>query len=121
MDAIRDKQFAANLPLDDAGATGVAAYLRRRTAYDWVFLALILAGDVYVLRRFNKRYFQPAFFQVFRHFHADKAAADDDRPPAFFAVDKGLDPVGIGNIAQRKNTAAVDAGQVGADRFCARR
>ncbi len=33
--------------------SGPVAYLRRRTPYDWVYLALILGGDAYVLHRFG--------------------------------------------------------------------
>ncbi len=37
----------------EARQTGVIAYLRRRTVYDWIFFALIAAGDAYVLNRFG--------------------------------------------------------------------
>ncbi len=38
----------------DVKHTGPLAYLRRRSVYDWIFLALILAGDVTVLSQFGQ-------------------------------------------------------------------
>ncbi len=48
-----------SLPLEAASAepprqSGVAAYIRRRSVYDWVFLLLIGAGDVVVLNRYGQ-------------------------------------------------------------------
>ena len=49
-------ELTSNTPPFDtteARQTGVIAYLRRRTVYDWIFFALIAAGDAYVLNRFG--------------------------------------------------------------------
>ncbi len=48
----------------DVKHTGPVAYLRRRTAYDWIFAALILGGDAYVLSHYgqNMNYYVQLIF-----------------------------------------------------------
>ena len=52
--------------------------------------------------------------QIFRHFQADVAAADDNGGFRLVADEKVFDFVGIGNIAQGKNALAVFRADLGA-------
>ncbi len=50
-------ELTSKNPMLDAAEprqTGVIAYLRRRSVYDWIFLALVAGGDAYVLNRFGQ-------------------------------------------------------------------
>ncbi|MDE1951249.1 MAG: c-type cytochrome biogenesis protein CcsB [Betaproteobacteria bacterium] len=48
----------------DVKQIGPLAYLRRRSTYDWIFLALIVGGDAYVLSRYgqNMNYYVKLIF-----------------------------------------------------------
>ncbi len=60
-------------------------------------------------------------FQVFRHFHTDKTAADNHRAVYALLIHKGLDGIRVRDVPQAEYLFTVNAGNVRFDRFAARR